>query len=966
FRIFVMPAIKRYPGIKALEWIPRVADSERTKYEKTAKDDGLTDFRITEHQKEVEDNYKDKDLNKDKDPKGNQQDVKDKNNQQMVTAGKRSEYYPVYFVEPIKGNEKALGFDLASNAIRKQTLNDSMESGKILATARIKLVQETYDRFGIVIFVPVYSGEPSNSFEGLEKLHGFVTGVFSISSIMERAIKQLNEAEVDFELHDITNNDDLLYSTQQTSTQQISTQETSTRQIATLQVSTRQVSKTEKMTKQSQSFEFAGRKWEVTGYPTIEFVRARQTWQSWGVLISGLLFTLIASLFFRKGMSELEKSRTSMAVIMENASQGIITIDINGIIQTANHEVERLFGYSQGELAGKKIEILLPERFREKHVKHRIDFFANPSQRRMGEGVNLSGLKRDGKEFPLEIALSFFKTADGILAMAFVIDITGQKRAEDELRQAKEAAESANLAKSEFLANMSHEIRTPMNAVIGMAEILTETDLAKEQQNYLDIIRAAGENLLDIINAILDMSKIETGQFELDSTSFSLHKLVEIVGEIMAFRTHQKGLELAYLVNTDVPDGLIGDPTRLRQILINLIGNSVKFTDKGEIVLEIKLLKEDKDLAEILFSVRDTGIGIPDDKHEKIFESFTQADSSTTRKFGGTGLGLAISRKFVQMMGGRIWVESEVGKYSTFFFTIKLGIDKHFKENIYPAKVDLTGIKVLIVDDNDTNRLIMRRMVEQRGASVVEAIDGPAGLAELENTRFDLILLDFHMPGMDGLEVAEEIRNNPDLQSSMMMLVSSSTRINPDEIKRTGINNWLVKPLKEADLMNAISELLDKDKQHETNKGKKDEALPQAPKTEKKGINIADLPPLHILLAEDTEHNVNLVMIYLEKAPFTIDVAANGVIALEKFRSTKYDLVLMDIEMPEMDGLEATQKIREWEVQTGSKPVPIIALTAHALKAHEQKSKEAGCNAHLTKPIKKATLLKTIIQSTTK
>jgi two-component system sensor histidine kinase/response regulator len=649
----------------------------------------------------------------------------------------------------------------------------------------------------------------------------------------------------------------------------------------------------------------------------------------------------------------LRKSEERFRKLFEQSNDAIF-IHQSGRIIDVNQRACEMLDYNKEQLLTMEIADLYPnEDYAESSKKTNAPGGVNSSI----ESILFETLFRraDGTVVDVEISSGIINREKKII-QGIARDITDRKRTETELRKAKEEAETANRAKTEFLASMSHEIRTPMNAIIGMADLLLETELTPEQQQYVQVFQSAGENLLNIINDIIDISKVEAGHVHLETIAFDLNDIIESICDVMAVRAHEKGLELVYNVMPDVPTDFLGDPTRLRQILVNLIGNAIKFTEKGEVFIQIKSQKVKNNNAEILFSITDTGIGMTPEQVETIFDAFTQADSSTTRKYGGTGLGLAISKQLVELMAGHILVKSKPGQGSTFSFTAQFGIQAESKDPKQNATLDMKGVKVLVVDDNETNRMILRNSLSKLGAKVTEADNGKQGLTAFKHAMkttnpYKLALIDHRMPGMDGFELAKHIKESMgNIKNTAVMMLSSDNRSADYALcKELDIAFYLVKPVKKAELLNAIATIM----------GRKME--PIAGKiSDTKLVDFTQTRSFNLLLVEDSADNRLIIQAYFKRASDHIDIAENGAIAVEKFRTGNYDLVLMDVQMPIMDGYTATREIRNWEQEQGRQATPIIALTAHAMKEDVQRSLDAGCTDHLTKPIKRATLMEAV------
>jgi len=632
---------------------------------------------------------------------------------------------------------------------------------------------------------------------------------------------------------------------------------------------------------------------------------------------------------------------TQLASIVETSEDAIIGQTLDGNVVTWNAAAQRMFGYTLGEIQGRHVAVLAPpDRSGEVHaILERI---------RRGDHIeHFETVRRhkDGTPIPVSISISVTRDAAGRISGFSTIarDVREEVATREALRQARDAAERLAQTRSAFLANMSHEIRTPLNAVLGLTELLLDTELAPEQRHSLSLVQSAGETLLTLLNDILDLSKIEAEQVRLEAIPFGPTHLVETTIGLLTSRARQKRLEVLVDVAADVPAIVRGDPTRLRQILTNLVGNAIKFTETGEIVVSVQTAAAHDARARLRFAVRDTGIGIPTDKLELIFEEFGQADESTTRKYGGTGLGLSIARRLVQLMSGDLTVTSAVGQGTEFAFTVPLAVDAAATpQPTMTAGNPLTGRRVLVVDDSATNRRIVRGMLGAEGVQVDEAVDGVAGLDALQGARrsgtpYDLAILDAQMPGLDGFGLGAAIRALPEIaETRLLMLTSSGERGDGQRCRELGINGYLTKPASRTDLLEAVSTVLGM-------------VTAAAPAVVTQHSIAESRRRLQILLAEDNAVNQEVAATMLRKRGHDVDVVGDGRAAVESAAGKRYDVILMDIQMPEMDGFEATARIR---ATPAGRDLPIIALTAHALSGEREKCLAQGMSDYLTKPFK--------------
>ena len=628
--------------------------------------------------------------------------------------------------------------------------------------------------------------------------------------------------------------------------------------------------------------------------------------------------------------------------LVTNSSDLITVVDEHAVALYQSPSAARVLGYEPKDVVGSKLTDLLHPNDKSTVVGAFAELFKRPGdtldltfrlRHRDGSWVTMEGTVRNQLKD---------RNVDGFVVNTR--DVTERERAAGELAEARDEAMEASRMKSQFLASMSHEIRTPMNAVIGLTGLLLDTQLDREQREYASGVQSAADGLLAIINDILDFSKVEAGKLELETVDFDLGMLLEDVVAMLGDSAHAKGVELLAHRFPDLPTLLRGDPTRLRQVLVNLVSNSVKFTNEGEVVLSAQPVQLDGEHATIRFDVRDTGIGIAPADQTRMFEAFSQADSSTTRRFGGTGLGLAIVRQLVELMGGQLGCESEVDRGSTFWFELTLG-RQHGASVPATRLPDFESLRALIVDDNATNRLILRQQLSSWGMRPDDVGDAASALARMRDAArrdeaYDLVILDLNMPGMDGLDLARAVKRDPPIAEAKLILLSSSGRVSAEVAASTGLAGALAKPVRQSELFNCLTHALSHVPEPTSVRHEPDEA-----------------PTLtgHVLLVEDNTMNQLVATRILDKLGLTVHVAPDGRQALAAIDADTYDAVLMDCQMPEMDGYEATRELRRLETTRGAH-LPVIAMTAAAMDGDREACLAAGMDDYITKPVRSVDL----------
>ncbi len=735
---------------------------------------------------------------------------------------------------------------------------------------------------------------------------------------------------------------------------------------------------------------------EILSLITLTDVTREQDAAGNGILISlgfwvVLLGSVIAFLWIVSGkiqdqlmnmFAQIQEGESRMRAITGSAQDGIIMIDPHGTVSFWNPAAERIFGYSAADVIGKDLhKILAPERYTVGYRDAFAEFQSSGTGAGIGKILEVEALAKDGREVPVQLALSAVRLNDGWHAIGLVRDITEQRKYEAEreaahlelnealmeVREANEAlkettarahalagqAEAANVAKSQFLANMSHEIRTPMNGIIGMTGLLIDSPLNPEQRQFVDVVRTSSEALLALINDILDFSKIEAHKIELDDQEFNLHTILEETTELLAVKAHEKDLHIVCLIDPNVPQVVRGDPGRVRQVLLNLGGNAVKFTHEGGVTLHACLDRIEEGRPVVRFAITDSGVGIPQEKQQKLFTPFTQVDGSITRRYGGTGLGLAISMQLAELMGGEIGMESparspitkEEQRGSMFWFTVRFAPVEHAIPDVSGPASILEGVRVLVVDDSEANRFLVRTLLHNWGCRSGEAISGEHALEVLEEALnsgdpYQFALMDMAMPGIDGAETGKRVKASRRLMDThLVMLTSLGERGDRQRILETGFAAYFTKPFRQNHLKEAMEAILG---------GKGTDVTPEDAPPKRAA---AEPSPARILIAEDNPINQLVALKILAKLGYRAETVSNGAEAVEAVTSGSYDIILMDCQMPEMDGFEATRTLRGQ-----NREIPIIAMTANAMKGDRELCLESGMNDYLSKPVKSGEL----------
>ncbi len=893
-----------------------------------------------------------------------------------TVAPDRDVYFPVWYAEPSDARCLGLGLDLFAIAPLRAALREACDTDQLVVTESLPLEPPLADSQGVFVVRPIRS-KAAKARGGNHRdicSEGAVIGGFYFDAVMREAMGGEEAGGIDIHLASATpSGREIVYSWPSAARRRAA--------LAGdlgLTVSGGLIHEVE--------LERFGRRWTMLAVASEAYLAQRRTWLPASVILAGLMLTLLTAAYVRSLVNqtaeverlvvertlELQQANDKLAQevadrlhadkvlrdsealyssLVENLPVQVLRKDLEGRFTFANKSFCQLLGKNLDEILGKTDFDFYPAELAQKYRRDDARVAAT------GELFeDIEEYEKAGETRYVHVMKSAVRDAAGKIVgtQAVFWDVTSRKWAENHLAAAKEAAEAANRAKSAFLANMSHEIRTPLNAILGMTELVLDTPLTAEQREYLTVIRESGESLLSLVSDILDFSKIEAGKLELDRSPFELHESLGDTLKSLAHRAHRKGLELSCWIHPGVPEVVLGDATRLRQIIVNLVGNAIKFTNRGEIVVEVA--RQDSSPGEVMlrFTVSDTGIGISREKQAAIFGAFVQGDSTTTRKFGGTGLGLAISSRLVELMGGTITVDSEVGRGSSFHFTVRFGLPEQAAPEVSePTSTSLQGTRVLVVDDNATTRQILAELLTLWGLEPSLA----SGAAEAVNMLreataaqrpYRLLLIDASMPETDGFCLVEQVRQEVDASATIIMMLASGDRVGDiTRCEQLRVAAYLLKPVKPSELFDALILALGVSTAEE----EPGNAASQAPPPARR--------PLKVLLAEDSLVNQKLVRALLERRGHQVVVANSGREAVTAFLAEPFDLILMDIQMPEMDGLEASMAIRRAERHRKSH-TPIVAMTAHVLQGDRERCLEAGMDEYLSKPVRTRQLFETI------